>query len=136
MTRLVKQSLCLLMLLLAGQYALAGGDDAPAPIKGDVGAAQQAWVMIGQGALLIDVRSPEEFAAGSIEGAVNIPYTEVDRIAELIGDELGRRVVLFCRSGGRSGKALAALEDRGYTGLFNATGYTALQATQPECVKC
>ena len=99
-------------------------------------AAEQAWGLIGEDALLIDVRSGEEFAGGSIEGAVNIPHTKIDAIAELIGEDLDRPVVVFCRSGGRSGRAQAALEQLGYTGIFNGTGYTAPLATKPDCVKC
>lgn len=53
---------------------------------------------------LVDVREPGEFAAGHIEGAINHPLSCFDP-ADLPSD--GRRVVLYCAAGGRSGAALA-----------------------------
>ena len=132
MHKCLNRVLLSLVLLLASQWAMAGGAEKPAEIRGDVAAAGQAWDLIGDGALLIDVRSAEEFNGGSIEGAINIPHTQIDAIADLIGTDLDRPVVVFCRSGGRSGRAQAALEQRGYTEVFNGTGYTALLATQPD----
>ena len=52
---------------------------------------------------LVDVREPGEFAAGHIEGAVNYPLSTFDP-ARLPND--GRRVVLYCAAGARSGNAL------------------------------
>lgn len=62
------------------------------------------------GALLIDVRTPEEFAAGHLPGSRNIP---LDRIA---GAEVesGRPLFVYCRSGARSSQACALLRRRGY----------------------
>ena len=100
-------------------------------VKGDTGIAEQAWPMIEQGALLIDVRSKEEFEEGHIEGALNIPHTEIGVLAQAIGTDLDRPVVFYCRSGRRAGKAQTTLEEMGYTEIFNGTGYEALEATQP-----
>ena len=100
-------------------------------VLGDLQAAARGWEMIEQGALLIDVRSQEEYSAGHIEGSANIPHTEVDQIRALIGEDLSRPVVLYCRSGGRAGRVMSSLEDQGYTALFNATGWEALEATRP-----
>jgi len=100
-------------------------------VKGDVRAAAQAWELIEGGALVIDVRTPEEFGEGHIEGALNIPYTETAALAEAIGPDKERPVVLYCRSGRRSGVALKQLEGLGFSKLFNGTGYTALEATRP-----
>jgi phage shock protein E len=113
-----------LFMLVFSHAALAGGGD-------KVAAAEQAWQMIDEGALLIDVRSASEFASGTIDGSVNIPHTEIENLVKLIGDDLDRSVVVYCRSGNRSGRAQTALEKLGYTGVFNATGYEALVATRP-----
>ncbi|MET3575474.1 rhodanese-like domain-containing protein [Bhargavaea ullalensis] len=62
---------------------------------------------------LIDVREPDEFAAGHAPGAVNIPLAQVgDRADEIPaqGD-----VYIMCRSGGRAGRAIEALESQGRT---------------------
>lgn len=99
--------------------------------SGDPEAARQAWPMIEQGALLIDVRTMEEFAQGHVDGALNIPYQETDKLMSAIGTDKTRPVVVYCRSGNRSGKAKVVLETKGYTNIFNATGYGALKETKP-----
>ena len=99
--------------------------------SGDPEAARQAWPMIEQGALLIDVRTANEFAQGHVDGALNIPYQETDNLMSAIGTDKTRPVVVYCRSGNRSGKAKVVLETKGYTHVFNATGYEALKETKP-----
>ncbi len=99
--------------------------------SGDPEAARHAWPMIEQGALLIDVRTMEEFAQGHVDGALNIPYQETDKLMFAIGTDKTRPVVVYCRSGNRSGKAKVVLETKGYTNIFNATGYGALKETKP-----
>lgn len=69
---------------------------------------------------LVDVREPHEVAAGSLPGAVNIPLGELPhRTGELAPD---RRIVLFCRSGGRSALAAEYLITRGFTNVINLAG--------------
>ncbi len=76
---------------------------------------------------VIDVRSAAEFDTGHIEGAVNIPHNEIGtRIAE-VTDDKDQAIVLYCRSGGRAGIALAALQKLGYTQVENAGGYQSLK---------
>lgn len=71
------------------------------------------------GAPVVDVRSPEEYAAGHVPGAVNIPLDEVDsRRAELATTP----VHVICQSGGRSMKASEALAARGVPALSVAGG--------------
>jgi phage shock protein E len=120
-----------LALLLGSQALWVAPASAGKPVLGDIAAATQAWGMISDGVLVIDVRSAEEYSEGHIDGSINIPHTQIDRIAELIGDDLARPVVVYCRSGNRSGQAESALQKLGYTGVFNGTGLEALQATQP-----
>ncbi len=99
--------------------------------NGDPDQASQAWPMIQNGALLIDVRTNEEFDAGHIEGATNIPYNNTSALIDAIGNDKQRLVVVYCRSGKRAGRAKSALDEKGYTNIFNATGYEALKATRP-----
>lgn len=69
---------------------------------------------------LVDVREPVELEDGVLPGAVNIPLGELPgRIGELDAD---RRVVLVCRSGGRSGKAADWLGQMGFADVVNLTG--------------
>ncbi len=99
--------------------------------SGDPEAARQAWPMIEKGALLVDVRSEEEFSAGHLEGALNIEWNRTDELIAAIGSDKQRPVVFYCRSGNRAGRAISVLTARGYTDIFNATGLDALNATKP-----
>ena len=103
--------------------AMAGG--------GDPAIAENAWPMIQNGALLVDVRTEKEFTEGHMDGAVNIEWDETDELIAAIGEDQQREVVVYCRSGNRAGKAKALLEDKGYSHVFNATGFSALRATEP-----
>jgi len=70
--------------------------------------------------VVLDVRSPEEFAAGHVPGAVNIPH---DRIAERLSEvPKDKDVVLYCQSGRRAGIAAQVLAEQGYTRLFHLEG--------------
>ena len=65
----------------------------------------------------MDVRTPAEFAAGSVEGAINIPVDQVqDHLDQFKGKE---NIVVFCRSGGRSASAKNILEQNGINGVIN-----------------
>jgi len=74
---------------------------------------------------LVDVRTAQEFNAGSVDGAINIPLDQVEaRISEFKGKE---NLVVFCRSGNRSGQAKAILEKNGLTGIVNGGGWKSLK---------
>lgn len=74
--------------------------------------SSEAHQLVARGAVLLDVRTPEEFAAGHLEGARNIPLGELSaRMGELPRD---RPVVVYCRSGARSARAVARLREAGY----------------------
>ena len=91
-----------------------------------------AWQLIAEGALLVDVRTPKEFEAGHLEGAINISHEQTaDRLAEY-GDDKNRTIVVYCRSGRRSGVAEDILKENGYTNVHNGGGYEALLAAKPD----
>ena len=98
---------------------------------GDPSVAEKAWPMLENGALLVDVRSEQEFAQGYMPGAIRIDWDNTDALIAAIGYDKQRQVVFYCRSGNRAGKAKTALEARGYGRIFNATGFSALRATEP-----
>lgn len=78
----------------------------------------EARRLVGAGARLVDVRSPEEFADGHLEGAVNIPVGQLEaRLAE-VGPK-DAPVVVYCRSGHRASHAKQVLEAHGYTAVHN-----------------
>jgi rhodanese-related sulfurtransferase len=69
---------------------------------------------------VLDVRTPQEFAAGHVPGAVNVPYDQVaSHLAEIPKD---KDVVLYCRSGRRTALAAEVLAANGYTKLGHLQG--------------
>ncbi|RUP24767.1 MAG: rhodanese-like domain-containing protein [Curvibacter sp.] len=70
-------------------------------------------------ALLIDVRSPSEFQAGHVEGAVNLPLSELAASAPSRLPDKTRPLVLYCQSGMRSASAQQWLQAHGYQHLIN-----------------
>ncbi len=80
---------------------------------GDVDGAT-ARTLVAAGATLLDVRTAEEYAAGHLAGAINVPVQELPRrLGELGHHE--RPVVVYCRSGRRSADAVSMLRGAGFT---------------------
>lgn len=76
--------------------------------------------LVENGTMIIDGREKDEFEAGHFKGSVNIPMSEFrERIDEIPKDE---PVVIHCRSGQRCYNMIRALEQRGYTNLYNMDG--------------
>lgn len=72
--------------------------------------------------LILDVRSPEEYAEGHIPGAINIPHDRLSsRLAE-VGSHKDREIVLYCRSGRRVGVAANILQAAGFSKLLHLAG--------------
>jgi rhodanese-related sulfurtransferase len=84
---------------------------------GDVSSAE-ARQLVQAGARLVDVRTPGEFASGHITGAINIPVQQLDtRMSELQPKETA--VVVYCRSGHRSGNAARMLKSAGFKAVHD-----------------
>ena len=73
--------------------------------------------IIREGAYLVDVRSPGEFAQGHVKGSVNIPLDLVALQLEKFKNQ--KNIVVFCRSGSRSGQAKIILEQNGFKNVIN-----------------
>lgn len=86
---------------------------------------------VPEGAALLDVREPDEWDAGHIPGALHIPLGELpQRLGELPDGDL----VVVCRSGGRSARAVAWLAQNGYDALNLDGGMTAWSRAGREMV--
>lgn len=83
-----------------------------------------------ENAFIVDVRTPKEFAGGHFENAVNIPVSEVENNLEKF--EGHEQIVVYCRSGARSGKAKDMLEDAGHTNVINAINNAELEKRKKE----
>ena len=82
----------------------------------------------GGGAVFVDVRERAEHDAGAIAGAVAAPRGFLEFIADPATPmhnaalSSGKRLVIYCASGGRSALAAKTLQDMGYSGVANLTG--------------
>ena len=72
--------------------------------------------------VMIDVRTDEEWNAGYIEGAIHIPLSEIERDIENYEISKDEEILLYCRSGNRSGRAKVILDELGYTNTTNIGG--------------
>jgi phage shock protein E len=73
--------------------------------------------LIKEGAFLVDVRTPGEFAEGHVTGSVNIPLDKLP--AQLSQFSNKRHIIVFCRSGNRSSQAKSILNQNGFTNVVN-----------------
>jgi phage shock protein E len=96
--------------------------------KGHDVSTASAWEFIEQGAVVIDVRTAEEFAAGHLEGATNIPFEDIVTGVGQLKLAKDSKILLYCRSGRRSGIAQESLIAAGYSGTLNGGGYDTLAA--------
>ena len=74
-----------------------------------------------EGAVLLDVRTPEEYGEGHIPGSVNVPLQSIDKVTSVIADK-DKTVFVYCRSGARSSQAVAFMKQMGYNEVHNIGG--------------
>lgn len=85
-------------------------------------------------AAIIDVRTPAEFAAGHVRGAINIPLDRIDAgIQHVRGVAKDSPILLYCRSGVRSAKANKMLKDQGFSHVMDGGSLSNLAQTMPTC---
>lgn len=112
----------LLSVLLGGAMALPAGSALASQ------RAEAAWELIESGAMVVDVRTPEEFAQGHLDNAINIPLNTVETgFADIAKD---RSIVVYCRSGNRSGMAMESLVKQGFINVHNGGGLSEMQEAQ------
>lgn len=99
-------------------FGCSNGDDGANNI--DPKAAQT--LITDQKAVVLDIRTPEEFAEGHIEGAKNVDFFNRSFRAELGKLDKDAPIVMHCQSGGRSGQALPIFKELGFTKVFHMNG--------------
>ena len=72
-----------------------------------------------EGAIIIDVRSPQEYREGHIDGAISIPEYKIKKEVENRIPDKNQNIVVYCSSGGRSKKAQKQLRKLGYSQVYN-----------------
>jgi phage shock protein E len=87
--------------------------------------------MIKDGALVIDVRSQEEWNEGHLSMAKLLPVdqlpTRLKEVEGWTGGDKSKPIVVHCRSGARSGRAQTILKNAGFTNVVNGGGYSSLR---------
>ena len=73
--------------------------------------------------VILDVRSPEEYAEGHIPGAINVPYDQIAANLDSLESFLTAEVVVYCRTGRRAGVAEKALREAGFTQVVDLEGH-------------
>lgn len=76
------------------------------------------------GAVLLDVRTAEEYRDGHIDGSVNLPLDEISFIEDAVKDK-STPLYVHCYSGSRSGQAVSYLDQMGYTNATNIGGISS-----------
>ena len=76
------------------------------------------------GAVLLDVRTPDEYRQGHIPGSKNVPLQSISKVAGMI-DNKSPPIFIHCLSGARSRQATAILQQMGYTNVKNIGGISA-----------
>jgi phage shock protein E len=82
---------------------------------------------LAEGALVIDVRSPEEFSSGHVPNAVNIPLGGLRESLPRRVKDKNQVLLVYCLSGGRSGIAKQRFKGQGYQNVFNLGSYGRAQ---------
>ncbi len=130
--------LALLVILAATGTAIAqdvvAAQDVPAVETANIGADELVARIESETApTILDVRTPEEFAAGHVPGAINIPYTELEERYSELKLEGSDELVVYCQSGRRAAIAEAALSELGFTNVRDLDGHIAAwkQAERP-----
>ena len=117
-------------------FALVGcsKDTPPAPVA--TNANQSAGLpdrdpalarkLVGEGAVLVDVRTEEEYSGRHLDKAVNIPVdtlnAQLSEIEKLTSGDKTKPIVVYCQAGGRAGRAKTMLTSAGYTQVTNIGG--------------
>ena len=117
MKKIIYSLLILLVLLCVG----CGSEEKEMIKSGKVTCDQMKEIMKYDGnPYLIDVRTKEEYDSGHLDGAINIPY---ETVVETLGDTYtvheDTPIIVYCRSGNRSGQAFTSLKNAGYTNVYD-----------------
>ena len=79
-----------------------------------------------EGAVLVDVRTPQEYREGHIPGSKNLPLQTIDKVADLVENK-DTALYVYCHSGARSRQAVSHLQYLGYSNVNNIGGIAAYQ---------
>lgn len=105
-----------------GLLMLVAGCSATSQALATVEPGSAADILASEDTVLLDIRTPEEYAAGIIEGAVNIDFYELDFADRLDALDKDAAYVVYCRSGNRSAQAMDLFERLGFADVTEIAG--------------
>ncbi len=76
-------------------------------------------IELGADAVIIDVRTPEEYSAGHLDGAINIDVQSPEFAEQIMALDKDGEYFVYCRSGNRSGQAIAQMAQMGFSEMVN-----------------
>jgi phage shock protein E len=79
-------------------------------------------VGLAEGTIIIDVRTPGEFASGHLDGALNIDVQSPDFVAQVSQLDPTQSYFIYCRTGNRSGQAISQMATMGFSDMINGGG--------------
>lgn len=121
--RSTKRLHLILAVLAASAITIAGCSSSTAATIETVSPSSAAEAIDSNAdAIVLDIRTPEEFEEGIIEGAVNIDFYEADFAEQLDGLDKNADYVVYCRSGNRSGQAMPTFRELGFTSVIEIDG--------------
>ena len=126
MQRNSKYFLLLLIFLGASNCSLSIGTSSQGTSFTSSSEKSSTRALIDSGALVVDVRTPEEYKNEHLPGAVNVPHTLVLQSLEKFGSNKHRPIVVYCKSGRRAELARGELSQAGYTAVTNGGAFSEL----------
>ena len=79
--------------------------------------------------VIVDVREPEEYSSGHVKGAINLPLSKINKEMVEANNIAGNdRIIVYCRSGNRSGLVLNKLNSWGYKNVINGINQSKVEA--------
>lgn len=109
----MRRSISLSLTAVAVLMGLSACSSAP------VSAADASTTEVGDETIVLDVRTPAEYGAGHLEGALLLDFNAGDVAAAIPDLDPSAEYLVYCRSGNRSGQAIALMEQAGFTDLTN-----------------
>jgi len=112
--------------LVVAPGCTAGEVETPVQQIEDI-SAQDAWKLVQDNRenpdfIVLDVRTPEEYSEGHVEGAINVNYNapNFSDVMDIVYKD--KAYLVYCRSGKRSGGALAIMEEKGFLEIYHMNG--------------
>lgn len=97
-------------------------------VSGAVDAATAARLIKQPNVVVLDVRTPAEYATGHVRGAKNVDFRAPDFAQQLAQFDTTKTYMLYCASGNRSGQASKLMKEKGFPNVVDAGAFKALQA--------